>query len=111
HGRCWRAEHPPLAPPLQGGEYTPPRRGTPPLAKGGPGGVCPQGVRHANVTRLRIGAAALIVGLLAAAPCPGQAVKVVDRAADPHGSPRPARAARDVPPRTSLYLELARGKA
>ncbi len=37
----------------------------------------------------------------------GQAVKLVERAPDPHGSPRPFRDARDVPLRTSLYLELA----
>jgi hypothetical protein len=36
----------------------------------------------------------------------GQQVKLVERAPDPHGSPRPARNARDVPLRTSLYLEL-----
>ena len=37
----------------------------------------------------------------------GQAAKLVERAPDPHGSPRPFRDARDVPLRTSLYLELA----
>jgi hypothetical protein len=36
----------------------------------------------------------------------GQQVKLVERLPDPHGSPRPARDARDVPLRTSLYLEL-----
>jgi hypothetical protein len=37
----------------------------------------------------------------------GQQVKMVERAPDPHGSPRPARQARDVPLRTSIYFELA----
>jgi hypothetical protein len=45
--------------------------------------------------------------LLATAPSLGQAVKLVERAPDPHGSPRPFRDARDVPTRTSVYLELA----
>src|SRR5262249_41994810 len=36
----------------------------------------------------------------------GQPVKLVERPPDPHGSPRPARDARDVPVRTSLYFEL-----
>jgi hypothetical protein len=37
----------------------------------------------------------------------GQQVKLAERAPDPHGSPRPARDAQNVPLRTSLYLELA----
>src|SRR4051794_39782068 len=44
----------------------------------------------------------LALGSVAAGP----PVKLVERAADPHGSPRPARDAKDVPLRTSLYLEL-----
>src|SRR5438309_663430 len=36
-----------------------------------------------------------------------QSIKLVERAPDPHGSPRPFREARDVPLRTSIYLELA----
>jgi hypothetical protein len=43
-----------------------------------------------------------------------QQIKLVDRPPDPHGSPRPARDARDVPIKTSIYLELgttAQGKA
>jgi Glycosyl hydrolases family 39 len=36
----------------------------------------------------------------------GQQVKLVERAPDPHGAPRPARDARNVAVRTSLYLEL-----
>jgi hypothetical protein len=47
------------------------------------------------------------VGLLASAPCSGEQAKLVERPPDPHGSPRPARGARDVPLKTSLYLELA----
>lgn len=38
---------------------------------------------------------------------PAPAVVLVDRPPDPHGSPRPARGARDVPLKTSLYVELA----
>jgi hypothetical protein len=56
------------------------------------------------------GAAAVLIlslGPLATVSCFGQAVKLVERAPDPHGSPRPFRDARDVPLRTSLYLELA----
>src|SRR5262245_57250517 len=49
----------------------------------------------------------LTLGMLATVRCPGQSVKLVERAPDPHGSPRPFRDARDVPLRTSLYLELA----
>ncbi len=49
----------------------------------------------------------LALGPLATAPSLGQPVKLVERAPDPHGSPRPFRDARDVPLRTSLYLELA----
>jgi hypothetical protein len=45
-------------------------------------------------------------GLVAASRAAAQQVKLVERAPDPHGSPRPAREARDVPLRTSLYLEL-----
>jgi hypothetical protein len=37
----------------------------------------------------------------------GQSVKLVEKAPDPHGSPRPFRDARDVPLRTSIYFELA----
>jgi Glycosyl hydrolases family 39 len=48
----------------------------------------------------------LIIGPLGASPSPGQPVKLVERLPDPHGSPRPARDARDVPLRTSLYFEL-----
>jgi hypothetical protein len=48
----------------------------------------------------------LVLGSLAATRSSGQEVRLVDRVPDPHGSPRPARDARDVPLRTSLYLEL-----
>ena len=48
----------------------------------------------------------LALGPLGASPSLGQQVKLVERAPDPHGSPRPARDARDVPLRTSLYFEL-----
>jgi len=37
----------------------------------------------------------------------GEQAKLVERAPDPHGSPRPARDSHDVPLRTSLYFELA----
>ncbi len=36
----------------------------------------------------------------------GDQVKLAERPPDPHGSPRPARGARGVPLRTSIYLEL-----
>src|SRR5579875_3184894 len=48
----------------------------------------------------------LSIGPILAAPALGQTVKLIERAPDPHGSPRPARAARAVPLRTSFYLEL-----
>jgi hypothetical protein len=48
----------------------------------------------------------LAIGPLSASPSRGQPVKLVERPPDPHGSPRPARDARDVPLRTSLYFEL-----
>lgn len=40
----------------------------------------------------------------------GPEAKIVERPLDPHGTPRPARNATEVPPRTSLYLELAAPK-
>jgi hypothetical protein len=49
----------------------------------------------------------LVTTLIAASPSFGQHAKLVERAPDPHGSPRPARDAHHVPLRTSLYLELA----
>ncbi|MFI5455932.1 MAG: hypothetical protein ACHRXM_10825 [Isosphaerales bacterium] len=48
----------------------------------------------------------LALGPLGASQALGQQVKLMERAPDPHGSPRPARQARDVPLRTSIYLEL-----
>jgi len=48
----------------------------------------------------------LALGPIGASPSPGQQVKLIERAPDPHGSPRPARHARDVPLRTSIYFEL-----
>ena len=51
---------------------------------------------------LKIAIVALIV-----APTLAQPPKLVERAPDPHGTPRPARDARDVPLRTSIYFELA----
>ncbi len=48
----------------------------------------------------------LALGQLGTSASQGHQVKLVERAPDPHGSPRPARDARDVPPRTSLYFEL-----
>jgi hypothetical protein len=48
----------------------------------------------------------LIWGLLLAGPACGQALKLIERAPDPHGSPRPARDATDVPLQTSLYFEV-----
>src|SRR6185312_13610736 len=48
----------------------------------------------------------LTLGCLLTSASAGQQVRLVERAPDPHGSPRPARDARDVPLRTSVYLEL-----
>ncbi|WP_435016915.1 GH39 family glycosyl hydrolase [Tundrisphaera sp. TA3] len=53
--------------------------------------------------------ALLAFGLMGQA-CPaaaGPGIKIVEKAPDPHGSPRPARGAIHVPLKTSLYLELA----
>src|SRR3954464_820980 len=51
-----------------------------------------------------------VVTLLSAAfwtpPALGQQVKLLEQPPDPHGFPRPARGARDVPLRTSLYVAL-----
>ena len=38
----------------------------------------------------------------------GQQVRLIQRAPDPHGAPRPARNARDVPLGTSIYFELGK---
>ena len=60
--------------------------------------------------RSGLGWIAVLVGFCAASgtvvPARGQQVKLIERAPDPHGTPRPARAARDVPVGTSLYFEL-----
>lgn len=49
---------------------------------------------------------ALAIALFTATAASGQQLKLVDRTPDPHGSPRPARGAADVPLATSLYFEL-----
>ncbi len=51
------------------------------------------------------------IALCISAPALAQTIRLVDRAPNPHGSPRPARDARDVPMRTSLYFELAAAPA
>src|SRR6185437_139074 len=51
---------------------------------------------------LRIFVVLLVVGGVARA----QSLKLVQRAPDPHGSPRPARDATNVPLQTSLYFEV-----
>ncbi len=48
----------------------------------------------------------LVLWLLLSGSCAAQPVKLIQRLPDPHGSPRPARDARDVPVRTSIYFEL-----
>ena len=48
----------------------------------------------------------LAFALAASIPGIAQQVKLVERLPDPHGSPRPARGARNVPLRTSIYCEL-----
>ena len=52
----------------------------------------------------------LFVGALAVPPVFAQHAAIVDRPPDPHGSPRPARDARNVPVKTSIYFELQRTK-
>jgi hypothetical protein len=52
----------------------------------------------------------MLLALAAPALAQGPPVRIVDRPPDPHGSPRPARDAADVPLRTSLYVELAAPK-
>ena len=52
------------------------------------------------------GLAAAGLALAISIPCAFGEVKLVERAPDPHGSPRPARGARNVPVRTSIYFEL-----
>ncbi len=53
----------------------------------------------------------LALGPLGSEISQGQQIKLVERVPDPHGSPRPARDARDVPLRTSLYFELGASSA
>jgi Glycosyl hydrolases family 39 len=48
----------------------------------------------------------LAVGALLGSSSLAQQIQLVERPPDPHGSPRPARDARDVPIKTSIYLEL-----
>src|SRR5579875_3372650 len=52
-------------------------------------------------------AIAMLILALAPPSALAQGAKLVERPPDPHGSPRPFRDAKDVPVRTSLYLELA----
>jgi hypothetical protein len=59
-----------------------------------------------TVNDVRIGLLIVAFKLLTDTAVLGQEVKLVERVADPHGSPRPARDARDVPLKTSIYLEL-----
>jgi hypothetical protein len=61
---------------------------------------------------MRVHSATLAVGIvlavgLWAAPLGAQSIRLVERRPDPHAAPRPWRAARDVPLRTSLYFELS----
>jgi Glycosyl hydrolases family 39 len=60
----------------------------------------------ARFSREHMAALLLILGPCGASASLGQQVKLVERPPDPHGSPRPAREARDVPLWTSLYFEL-----
>ncbi len=70
------------------------------------------GVTNMKTTgRSRLFLILMAVQLVACIPCAGQQVKLVERLPDPHGSPRPARDARDVPVKTSIYFELERQKA
>jgi hypothetical protein len=59
--------------------------------------------RHGSTIVVLLG---LALGSLPASPALGQQVTLIARAPDPHGTPRPARGARDVPLGTSLYFEL-----
>jgi hypothetical protein len=56
------------------------------------------------------GALLLAIELVSVGAARAQRVTLVERAPDPHGSPRPVRDARDIPIRTSLYFELAPAK-
>jgi hypothetical protein len=56
--------------------------------------------------RVLVGFIILGLGATAGATSYAQPVQLVERPPDPHGSPRPARDARDVPIKTSIYLEL-----
>ena len=58
--------------------------------------------RNGNLVMLNV----LAIASLVVASSVAQNVKLVERPPDPHGSPRPARDARDVPIKTSIYLEL-----
>src|SRR5689334_10677405 len=60
-----------------------------------------------GMPRQPLRAIAILILALAPLPALAQTVKLVERPPDPHGSPRPFRDAKDVPVRTSLYLELA----
>ncbi len=48
----------------------------------------------------------LAFAIAASIPVVAQQIKLAERLPDPHGSPRPARGARNVPLRTSIYFEL-----
>ena len=64
-----------------------------------------------TASRSRMFLILMALELAACIPCAGQQVKLVERLPDPHGSPRPARDARDVPVKTSIYFELEGQKA
>jgi hypothetical protein len=53
----------------------------------------------------------IVAALIWGGQAHAQQVRLNERAPDPHGSPRPARDARDVPLKTSIYFELAIPKA
>jgi hypothetical protein len=53
-----------------------------------------------------VGPIVFTLAVVVAAPSFAQPVQLAERPPDPHGSPRPARDARDVPQKTSIYLEL-----
>jgi hypothetical protein len=63
-------------------------------------------IRRANLLCVLIASGGSVFTAARAA----QEIKLTDGAADPHGSPRPARNAANVPLRTSIYFELERSK-
>jgi hypothetical protein len=63
-----------------------------------------------NRFRIVASLAVLVSGVFGASACCFGQVRLLEQKPDPHGFPRPAKGARDVPVRTSHYLELGIAK-